>query len=80
MNTVLFRWHKGTLDESMKTIQQVVSFEHLKSIIFGPETLYSPGELTIFSYGFDERIDWNTQAVCLNGSIVGFLSALLTED
>lgn len=59
---VLFRFHRGTLDESMETVEEVDAFEDLLLLVAHNMDL----ELVSLSYkpyGYDHRIDWDTQIV-----------------
>jgi len=62
---LLFRFHKGGLDESMETIVKISSFEELVTII--AEYWDSPfTQITINPYNYDERIKWDTQMVMIH--------------
>lgn len=61
-NAVLFRFHRGGLSESMETVIEIKSFEHL--LIHICDTWDVPfTRLIIQEYLFDPRIDWDTQLV-----------------
>jgi hypothetical protein len=74
---LLFRFHKGGLEESMQTLKVIDSFEHLLLMITSywgmPFT-----NLTIKPYIYDERIKWDTQIVMIHEDDkhypVGFLN------
>lgn len=60
-----FRWHRGGLDESMATVQEVGSFEELQAIIHAHhKEIWPHMDFTTeikFSYcGPDPRIGWDT--------------------
>lgn len=63
-----FRWHRGSLADSMKT---VVEFEGLFSLIEILNTVFDPGKVVVKPYGFDARIGWNTHLVTIDGNAVG---------
>ena len=65
----LYREHRGSLSESMKTVKEMKAFTDLKLLI---ESSHGEGEITIEPYCCDSRINWNTHIVCLNGAAVGF--------
>lgn len=69
-----FRFHKGSLENSMKTICEVIDLNDLKNIIEKNENwLERPiGTLTCNHYCYDYRIDWDTWVVCNDGSAIGF--------
>jgi len=71
-DTILFRFHRGSLDESMETVEEVDSFEDLLLLIAESMDL----ELVSLSYkpyGYDHRINWDTQIVM--GRFKGFYAA-----
>lgn len=62
---LLFRFHKGGLDESMETVQVIKSFEQL--IIIVTEWWDSPlSKISIKPYAYDDRIQWDTQLVMIH--------------
>jgi hypothetical protein len=59
---LLFRFHRGSLDESMKTVVEIKSESQLKKVIeggFEPTVI----DLYITPYCFDERNGWDTHMV-----------------
>lgn len=78
---VYFRFHRGSLFDSLATAVKVGSVDDLTSIILQKdgEFLKPGGELSIKKYGRgnDERIGWNTYLVCWDKSVIGFLSGEL---
>lgn len=83
-----YRDHRGGLDESMKTVQEVVSVQEIKNHLnrkfksFGKEV-----EEVKFEYaGFDERVDWDTYYVIVRLSgeketwVIGMTNGTLDED
>ena len=62
---LLFRFHKGGLEESMQTMKVIDSFEHLLVMVSGywgvPFT-----KMTIEPYHYDDRIKWDTQIVMIH--------------
>lgn len=65
----LFRFHRGSLEESMKTVVSFNDIEELRKILW---EVYGPGELVMEKRGYDDRADWHTWIVTLNGNAVGF--------
>ena len=70
---ILFRWHRGSLSESMKTVKEFTSYKELFEYI--KEDLSPWGialkELTFDYCGFDERTKWDTWYVCHDGHCIG---------
>lgn len=64
---MLFRFHRGGLSESMATVIEVQSLSDLKKILDEEDSKYGSGEqikcLTCESYGFDNRINWDTHII-----------------
>lgn len=62
-----FRFHKGTLEESLKTVTEVSSLEELKKIISEyhtfTEDIPDVESLRFDKHVFDSRIGWNTYYV-----------------
>jgi hypothetical protein len=59
-----FREHRGSLEDSMKTVVTVTSMGSLKKIVKGmfPD-LGKIEEITIEKYSYDKRINWDTHSV-----------------
>jgi len=75
INKFLYRDHRGSLEASMETVQEMESFADLKNHI---EKIYGSGEITIKLYCYDSRIDWDSHIVCINGNAVGFTNGQCT--
>lgn len=73
-----FRFHRGSLDESLATTVEVDSLLELRRII-EKEWQLGDESLSIESYGYDERIGWDTHIVLWKNSPVGFLDGPLTR-
>lgn len=56
-----FREHKGSFEESMKSIREI-------------ETTSELGNVTIKGYGFDKRLNSETKIVLRNGAPIGFIT------
>ena len=66
----LFRFHRGSLEDSMKTVVKFDTYDELVKIIeAGQRPEWGPiGKITVENYGgFDDRIGWDTHLVCLDG-------------
>jgi len=73
-NSILFRFHRGGLIESLETIIEVSNRIELEHIICD---VYGVGDISIKEYGYDDRIDWDTYIVCHNENAVGYLNSPL---
>jgi hypothetical protein len=77
-----FREHRGSLADSMKTVVEVADheslLEHIRRLAqpwptFPPVTVET---VHIRPYGWDERIQWDTHIVTLDGyGVLGFTDA-----
>lgn len=80
-NDVYFRFHRGSLFDSLATAVKVSSVDDLTGIILQQDgDFLKPGdELSIKKYGYgkDERIGWDTYLVTWNKSVIGSLSGEL---
>ena len=76
-NPLLFRFHRGGLDMSMETVQEINSFEQLMSVAVGDWHI-NPIKIEIKPYIYDKRIDWDTHMVIIHdgntGYPIGFLN------
>ena len=76
---MLFREHRGTLADSMATAiplasdkQSLVKYINGLNLFLDNRNI-GEEEIIIESYGFDERINWDTYIVRINGyGVVGF--------
>lgn len=59
---LLFRFHKGRLEDSMKTVRQIDSFEFLIWLI-NHDWDFRPIAIKVSPYVYDERIHWDTHIV-----------------
>lgn len=84
MTKMKFREHRGSLDDSMATCVELdptydALKEHLKAILAYwplPEHL----ELLIKPYGYDDRIQWTSFIVYMEGwGVVGFTNQMPTS-
>ena len=71
--TFLFRWHRGSLAESLETIREFKSYAEL--LRFVQEDMFPWGievtSLTFEHSGIDDRIGWDTWLVSHDGHCVG---------
>lgn len=78
---VYFRFHRGTLFDSMGTAVKVDDVDDLTRVILQKdgEFLKPGGKLSIKKYarGKDERIGWDTHIVVWDKTVIGFLSGEL---
>jgi hypothetical protein len=81
----LFRMHCGTLEASMATAVEVNTLhelrDHLKSILMLDdvgEILITPNSLDGESC-HDKRTGWDTYAVMVHGSAVGFTNGIIAD-
>lgn len=71
--SVLYRDHRGGLDDSMQTVQEL----DLQGIQDHLHKLFGPGIIEVKKYGFDPRINWDTHVVTHNGRAVGFTNGAI---
>lgn len=71
-----FRWHRGSLDDSMATVRCVRDLPHLLDVIeteFQGVPQVTGENIRIEHYGFDKRIGWDSHVVYLPGyGVIGF--------
>ncbi len=69
-----FRFHRGALAESMATVTTVADKEALCNIIRAAwgYPAFGDGQIEVSPYGYDNRIQWNTYVVTLDGKAIGF--------
>lgn len=63
-DTVLFRFHRGSLDDSMKTVVEIDTWEQLEELI-EESWQVKISAMEIKPYIYDDRIDWETQIVTI---------------
>jgi len=83
---VLFRPHRGTLEESMKAVVEIKNKQDLVIKIiddlsdFKHDLLINTDTVIIKPYTRDNRIDWNTHIVTIEGyGVLGFTNNPLLE-
>lgn len=75
----LYRDHRGSLSESMKTIIEVKSIDDIRKHIMKDWPFDTLGEITVKPYAYDHRIEWETYAVCVDGNAFGFTNGPLED-
>jgi len=68
---MLFREHRGSLEDSMKTVTNVESLKDIEKIC------NFKGEYKIKYYCFDDRINWNTYIVTCDDKVIGFTNGIV---
>jgi len=67
---ILYREHRGSLDDSMATTKEYPDRDGVTAAV---NLMYGPGTVTGRFYAVDKRIDWpETYIVTHNGNAVGF--------
>lgn len=74
----LFRFHRGSLEESMATCREVNGLFDLVEILTASGI--GPGKIEIKPYGRDDRIGWDTHMVTVDGNAVGFTNGPLSGE
>lgn len=81
---LLFRHHRGALEDSMKTVVEVKSLDELTKLVAEAYELFdkSKDTINVEFYGYDDRIGWNTHMVSIidrNGKVhpIGWTSGEL---
>lgn len=68
----LYRDHRGSLSDSMKTCREIKSMDELRTHLENIFDPYPVGTITVKPYAYDHRIEWETYVVCVEGNAVGF--------
>lgn len=77
----LFRFQRGSYEESMETICEVHSIEELAKVVLQRMQADIDDVLTIRKcHKIDKRNNWNTYIVTLNGCAIGYTNALIGEE
>lgn len=77
METILFRWNRLSLDESMKTAVEIRSFDDLKALIIDEHPFASTRDIKIEYNGSDFGTGWDNYIVYVDGSSVGWVNCQL---
>jgi len=75
---MLFREHRGSLNESMRTVREVNTMSDIENI-FASKNPPIKGKFSIEEYCYDARIGWDTWAVMWNGNYVGFTNGYVPK-
>ncbi len=72
-----FRWHRGSLLESLQTTVEVKNraalIDELRRVFSSPlDPLITDATVRIKAYGYDARTGWDTHIVTVSGKAVGF--------
>lgn len=72
-NSFLFRWHRGSLSESMETIREFESYAELLRFVQEDMEAWNVSVTALtFEYGgIDERNGWDTWIVMQDGHCIG---------
>ena len=73
----LFRFHRGSLADSLSTMETVNNINHLKEIISAQSSFPIKGDLKIKFYCHDPRCDWDIYLVSDDNGIIGMLDTEL---
>ena len=75
----LFRFHRGGLDESMETVQEVYSMAGLVRAIRRASgfATFEDSDVEVKPQGYDKRIGWDTHMVTIKGNAIGYTSGPL---
>lgn len=74
------RQHRGTLVESLKTVQQIPATKmdltnHINKTLDSP-VKFGPGSITLVYQGLDERIGWKSYLIIVDGlGVFGYCDA-----
>lgn len=80
----LFRPHRGSLDAAMNEVREFNNFDEFLTWLTGYFSEWMvevrADKLLIEPYGYDDRIDWDTYIVTLEGyGVVGFTNGPLEK-
>ena len=71
-----FRWHRGSLADSMTTVVTVANRAELVAVLNEKERLLeeraTEDNVAVKPYGFDKRINWDSHIVMIGDSVMGF--------
>lgn len=81
-DTMQFRWHRGSLADSMATVvviepTKAALLVELRKVIL--QAHEDSVEVEPYGPGIDERIGWRTHIVTINGSAVGMTDGPLRD-
>lgn len=67
---ILFRQHRQLLEDSIATVREIKDFAELEALVH--ENYESTGIVDVKWYAGDDRINWDTYLVTLEGCAVGY--------
>ena len=72
-SATMFRFHGSeTVHESVAKAVEVNDMDDLKAVI--NQKFGECGVIKVKPYGYDERIDWDTQLVTIDSEAIGYLN------
>lgn len=77
---ILFRQHRGGLEESMATVREVDSLSQLVDIIREDDDSVSAESIKIAFMCFDNRTGWDTYVVTTDNKAVGFTNGKFDDQ
>ncbi len=71
-----------TIDESMRRAVDISDWAQLMDYLKREYDFWEPTDenVTVEHYGYDERIDWDTHLVCIDGKAALFTDGPLTAE
>lgn len=69
---VKFRFQRGLLSDSMKTVVEVADLSELLAVVQESFPIASDSNIAIAKYYYDGRIGWDTHIVCIDCNGIGF--------
>lgn len=73
-----FRFHRGSLKESMTTVVEIGGLLDLIAEL--QNAGWPPGNVAVKRYVFDDRINWDTHIVTLDDVAVGFTDGPISGE
>lgn len=77
------RQHRELLEDSMKTVEEIQPTISAIRKYFKKNSLMQDtynGKIVVKHYGFDERINWDTHIITIDGNAIGFTDELVEQD
>jgi len=80
-----FRWHRGSLAESMETVVEFDGSKEALFVILKSDALpWFPAidihDVSVEPYAFDDRIGWDTHIVTVTGGACGFTDGAIVPS
>lgn len=76
------RQHRAFLEDSIKTVTEIEPTISAIRAYFKQESPFPDmynGKIEIKPYDFDERINWDTYIITIDGNAIGFTNQLVEE-